>query len=236
MGEKPTEVKPAYGLEDEPPDGGSTVIRAEIEHTRAEMSETIGAIQDRLSPQRLMNDAKETVRDATVGKVKTMVSTATERAGDIAGQVQDGAQHAADYVRNNPMPAILIGAGVGWLLLRSRAQRSMPPTPRYGRANGQDTLGDKAQRVQDRVQQYGHRAETEVERWLRENPLTVGVATLALGAAVGLSMPRTQAEDAWMGETRDTLVEQAQEAAQSTAQTTVDTVERVVEEVQKTAG
>ena len=43
-------------------------IRSQIERTRAELGHTIDAIQDRLSPRRVMHDAKETISDATLGR------------------------------------------------------------------------------------------------------------------------------------------------------------------------
>ena len=53
-------------------------FEAEIEDTRAEMSQTINEIQERLSPENLMGQVKETVREATIGKV--------ERAMDKVGE------------------------------------------------------------------------------------------------------------------------------------------------------
>lgn len=49
-------------------------LRSQIEHTRAEMSETIDAIQGRLSPGRLMTDAKETVKEAAVDRAKRVAA------------------------------------------------------------------------------------------------------------------------------------------------------------------
>ena len=46
-------------------DPSPTEIRARIEHTRAEMSDTIDAIQARLSPRRLVTEAKQSVKDVT---------------------------------------------------------------------------------------------------------------------------------------------------------------------------
>jgi uncharacterized protein YprB with RNaseH-like and TPR domain len=50
-------------------DENTEQLRAEIEDTRADMSQTINEIQERLSPEHLMGQVKETVRDATIGKV-----------------------------------------------------------------------------------------------------------------------------------------------------------------------
>jgi hypothetical protein len=55
------------------------------------MSETIDAIQNRLSPRRLMTDAKEKVKDSF------------------------GAERAIQVVKSNPMPIALIGAAVAAL-------------------------------------------------------------------------------------------------------------------------
>jgi ElaB/YqjD/DUF883 family membrane-anchored ribosome-binding protein len=260
MGEEPTAMRPV----DQPvtgqtsADGDPAKIRAEIVETRAEMSETIDAIQEKLSPQRLMDDAKQNVRDATVGKVTTMVNTVTDRATEVGEQVQDQARQAVTYVRDNPIPALLIGAGVTWLLMRSRTGSSAysgyggyggrstysgyPAGSRYrvredtttgpgSAASWTETASEATERLQQRVSDYGRSAETTLERWLRENPLTVGTVALAAGAVVGLGLPRTRTEDAWMGEARDTLVERAQE----TAQQAVERVGDVAEQVQQSA-
>ncbi|HSL76044.1 MAG TPA: DUF3618 domain-containing protein, partial [Candidatus Limnocylindrales bacterium] len=41
----------------------------ELEQTREELHETVEAIGDRLTPAAIAENAKQTVRDATVGKV-----------------------------------------------------------------------------------------------------------------------------------------------------------------------
>src|SRR3954451_23709415 len=82
-------------------------IRNDIEQTRAQMSGTIDEIQERLNPKRLMNEAKETVRDATVGKVTGMMNNASRSAGGLV-----------DRIKENPVSAAMIGAGAWWLLTK----------------------------------------------------------------------------------------------------------------------
>jgi ElaB/YqjD/DUF883 family membrane-anchored ribosome-binding protein len=249
MGEEPIAVRPIEPLASATPSAEDpAAIRAEIEETRAEMSDTIDALQDKLSPQRIMDEAKQTVHDATVGKVTTMMNTVTEKVGDVGGQMQDQAQYAASYVRQNPMPALLIGAGVTWLLLRSRGnggstysgysgstrypvRRTDAPSAGAG-TDWTDKASDAAGRVQQRVSAYGRGAETTLDRWLRENPLTVGTVALAAGALAGLGLPRTETEDAWMGDARDTVVERVQETAQSA----VERVGELADQVQQSSG
>ena len=80
--------------------------RVEIERTRADMSETVDAIQERLSPQNLKEQAKDKVKEATVGRAREARSGVVET------------------VRANPLPAALTGIGLGWLLMSARQQGS----------------------------------------------------------------------------------------------------------------
>ncbi len=97
-------------------DGGATgedtetevvaeAIVADIEVTRGEMSETIEAIGARLEPQAMMDNAKQSVRDATVGRVENMVQSATETAQDATGGI-------VETIRSNPIPAAMTGIGL----------------------------------------------------------------------------------------------------------------------------
>ncbi|MBW3636145.1 MAG: DUF3618 domain-containing protein, partial [Armatimonadetes bacterium] len=45
-------------------------IRDEIEHTRAEMSQTIDELQEKLSPQHIKEQVKDSVREATIGRAE----------------------------------------------------------------------------------------------------------------------------------------------------------------------
>jgi len=82
------------------------VTRVEIERTRADMSETVDAIQERLSPQNLKEQAKDKVKEATVGKA------------------QEAGSGIVDTIKANPLPAALTGIGLGWLLVSARQQNS----------------------------------------------------------------------------------------------------------------
>jgi hypothetical protein len=85
--------------------------RAEIERTRADMSETVDAIQGRLSPANLKEQAKDRVKEATVGRAQGTGSAIVET------------------IRENPLPAVLTGIGLTWLL--TSARRSSTNQRRY---------------------------------------------------------------------------------------------------------
>src|SRR3712207_1087798 len=80
--------------------------RTEIERTRADMSETVDAIQERLSPENLKEQAKDRVKEATVGRA------------------QEAGSGIVETIRANPLPAALTGIGLGWLLVSARRSRS----------------------------------------------------------------------------------------------------------------
>lgn len=90
-------------------------IREEIAQTRVEMSETIEAIEDRLRPSNLVAQAGETVRNAATEKVKSMANTA----GHAGHRVMDSSMGRT--VRDNPIPAAMIGIGTAWLLIKGRS-------------------------------------------------------------------------------------------------------------------
>lgn len=85
-------------------------IRAEIEQTRARMGQTIDQIQERLSPARLKQQTKDTIRDATIGKVEEMTNRAEY-------EVKSWRSKIVQTVKENPVPAALIGVGLGWLIM-----------------------------------------------------------------------------------------------------------------------
>jgi ElaB/YqjD/DUF883 family membrane-anchored ribosome-binding protein len=102
-------------------------IRAEIEDTRADMSQTINEIQERLSPENLMGQVKETVREATIGKVERVMETigeVTEPAREMMGRagstIKEAGTSVGYSVWRNPIPLALIGLGVGMLFMKSR--------------------------------------------------------------------------------------------------------------------
>lgn len=137
-------------------DDDTEQIRAEIEDTRADMSQTINEIQERLSPEHLMGQVKETVREATIGKVEKVmervgetVSGVTEPALEVAGRagtaIKEAGTSVGDMVWRNPIPVALIGLGVGMLLMRNYGGQSYSTGSRrlsQGRRSSNYALGD----------------------------------------------------------------------------------------------
>ncbi|MFN2398223.1 MAG: DUF3618 domain-containing protein [Gemmatimonadaceae bacterium] len=97
-------------------DGGvaeAAAIQSDISATRERMSHTLGQIGERLNPQHLKDKVKEGIHDATIGKVKNM-------AQKTANRVQETGHSITDTIRENPIPAALVGVGLGWLFFSKR--------------------------------------------------------------------------------------------------------------------
>ena len=98
---------------DDTGDESTAEIRDDIEDTRARMGTTIDAIQDKLNPRRLMDQAKETARDATIGRAQEMAS-------DVADTAKETGATIMDTIRENPVPVALTAIGLGWLVWGAR--------------------------------------------------------------------------------------------------------------------
>jgi len=66
-----------------------------------------------------------------------------------------------------------------------------------------DSVSDLAGQVSDKYQQAS-----------QQYPLAIGAGCMALGMLAGLVIPRTRREDEWMGETADSLKQDAREAGE----------------------
>jgi hypothetical protein len=106
---------------DAPTEERTREIRAEIEQTRGELSETVNAIQDRLRPGNIASNAAESVKS-------TVKNVASDKAQYVAETARDMADsEPVQYVRSNPIPTAMIGigiAGLTWLAVAGRQPQS----------------------------------------------------------------------------------------------------------------
>jgi hypothetical protein len=100
-------------------------IRSQIERTREELGHTIDAIQDRLSPRRVMHEARESISDATIGRARRLAHRVTDAVN--SGSASPNVSAVLDKARHNPAVTALIGTAAGALVLalitRSRRPR-----------------------------------------------------------------------------------------------------------------
>ena len=208
------------------------------------MTGTVQAIGDRLDPANIVQDAKEAVREATVGRVEQMTSNAFETAGDAGGGI-------VETIRRNPLPAAMAAIGIGMLVMNRsnagsayRGDRGLESRwganeyrSGYGAGGGMtnragetlDQVGQKASRVATDVRstvgeipdQVGTTARDvgwNAQRVLEENPLAVGAAAFAIGAAIGMALPETEVERNVLGQATDRAIDTAQRTASEAVQ------------------
>lgn len=113
----------ALGDDDEGATYETARIRESIAETRESISDTIDAIQERLKPGVLADQAKIAVREATIGKVEDMMHEAEQRISRTGHSV-------ADSIRRHPVPLVVAGAGVAWFVASHRKDRARERGPR----------------------------------------------------------------------------------------------------------
>jgi ElaB/YqjD/DUF883 family membrane-anchored ribosome-binding protein len=108
-------------------------IRAQIEQTRSEMSETIDAIQEKLNPDNLKEQAQDMVREATVGRAQEAVSNMGETAKGFGSNM-------LETIKENPLPSALAAIGIAWLFSKN-ANKPIERRDDYGYRYRPDYLG-----------------------------------------------------------------------------------------------
>jgi hypothetical protein len=233
-------------------------IKADIEDTRAEMGQTLNEIQERLSPEHLMGQVKETVREATIGKVEKVMETVNEKISNVAEPAMEAMGRAGEKlketgssltstVRQNPIPFALMGLGLGMFIV-NRVRNADGPTMRSRRYESDSELGygmatprsagmrrpygsgsfrqvrntasglmhgttETMSNITHEAKEQALRAGRSFERLLHDNPLAVGAAAVAVGAAVGLALPSTRLEQEYMGELSENVVDKTKQVA-----------------------
>ena len=229
-------------------------IRTEIEETRLEMGGTLSELGDRLEPSHLMDQAKENVREATIGRVE-------ETAKGMSDMVME-------TIKRNPIPAALAGAGLAMLWTnRSSGHNGDSSERRYGAYYGTtssygqhqpygqqrqgvgDRVGEAASKVGETVGQVGDNVSRtmgdvgenvgqgigqvggQLDRFMHASPLAMGAIALGAGALVGAILPETRQEREMLsdaGRQIGTVVRDAVDQATTKAEEAMDTAEEKV--------
>lgn len=161
-------------------------VERDLEHTRARLDATLGALQQKLSPGQMVDETMSWFKESGGG---------------------DFGRNLGRNVRDNPIPVALIGVGIGWLMLgggRSRGERDGDwneaggvgyrgyDAPRYGgqrygatamdheplpyEAAAYDDLASKAHEAGTRVQRNaGESDDTYNERFYAAKGTAIGV-------------------------------------------------------------
>ena len=225
-------------------------IRADIEGTREEMGGTLNQLGDRLEPGHLVQQVKENVREATIGRVE-------ETAKGVSEMVMD-------TIKRNPIPAALAGAGVA-LLWANRSQGPRGGNTTYNSGYGYQSrpasmyegdgggIGSKARdaastvtgavgsvaegaqqatgEVIDRAGETAQQVGWKLDSFMQANPLAMGAIAIGAGAVVGSILPETPQEREMLGDASrgvTTAVRDTVEQATAKAEAALDSAEEKV--------
>jgi ElaB/YqjD/DUF883 family membrane-anchored ribosome-binding protein len=264
----------------------SNEIESDIRQTRGRMDATLDELGDRLTARSLLNSALDWWESRGVSS------------GPV-GATKDTYQSLARYLKENPIPSLLVGAGVAWIIIdatsgeEKETRSSTGTVPNEGMRSGPTTqyyqtetdesgpgfaesakeklehakeavtgvaeaakekvsaLGDAttsaaegAGRRAQQAYQEGrstalkmgrsiesgyHSSARQLESAMEEYPLAVGIGFAALGALIGVLLPRTRREDELLGEQSDQLVEATKEKGQELLERGKVVAERVAE-------
>jgi len=215
-------VQPAA---DEPSDDAEvSEIRENIRQTRADMTETIDELQERLSPSYVKEQVKQqvreqytqirdTIRDATIGKVEDMV----DRISDTAYVTR---RSIVETVSANPVPSALVGIGLAWLWMNRRSDSGRS---RYGRGDGyRDPRSSSDYSGHYGWENASSRYQGSDRDWQRDTGYSRGVADKA-GGALSTAAGKVQ-------ETASNLADRTKETASNLADKTKETVSGLIDQ------
>jgi ElaB/YqjD/DUF883 family membrane-anchored ribosome-binding protein len=109
------------------------IIAADIRITQERLGNTVEEIGERFNPARLKEELKHDIRDATIGKVENM-------AQQTADMVSDAQRTIMQTIRENPVPFVVVGLGLGWMILNATTRKKQSGSS-YSQYGDQQDLG-----------------------------------------------------------------------------------------------
>lgn len=155
-------------------------LRKEAEVQRARMSNTLEAIGDRVSPERMVERRKaaigkgfKNVRSSIMGSSdyqEPHLARVGSKAGDAVHAAAEGVQHApemlTDQARGNPIAAGLVMFGAGVLIAsmfpETQTERRLVDAAQPQIQNATEGLKDAGRELADDAKQHGQAAAEEL--------------------------------------------------------------------------
>jgi hypothetical protein len=153
-----------------------------------------------------------------IGQVRQQAEHIAETVGDKVDQVTGAVSETIDQVRHQ---AGHVAENV---------------SDKVGQVAGKaQELGSQAAHLGGQTRHQVRQAGSQAQHLVETNPVSLGLAAFAIGAAIGLALPATRRESQVMGEWRDQVVEKAQTVASDVKQRVQEVVEEVKPELQAVA-
>lgn len=123
-------------------------IEHEIAQVRGDLGRTVQEIGERLTPAKIMEQAKRSLKESTFETTKAVAQSASDAASDVASRTIDVAIEARDRAQAHPYVVSAVGAGMGlgYWLVTSAMQRRRRLVPRewdepFNRSSRRATAG-----------------------------------------------------------------------------------------------
>jgi hypothetical protein len=107
-------------------------LRQQIADTRAGMTDTLDAIQDRVKPRNIMNRTMESVKESTsrtmesvkestMTRMRNFADTVGSAAGFVMARTAQPRAKLVRTTRRHPVPVAMVGVGAAaaWMLVRA---------------------------------------------------------------------------------------------------------------------
>lgn len=203
-------------------------LERDIDRTRTSLGRTIDELEHRLSPGQFVDRAIGMAREhggefatnlgrsaennpvpmllTAVGLIWMMASSNEPRAPRrhaLSDEAEGRLRGAKDRVQGGVESAKSAVGAVG-----ERASHA-----RHAVGDTVSHAGERVRAQGQRMRAQGQRMQEGFSRLLDEQPLLVGAMGVAVGAALGAMLPRTESEDRLLGETRDAAARSVKERA-----------------------
>ena len=250
------------GVEAERVEGDAEIekIKEDIGDVRANMGETIDAIQERLSIPVITEQIKAEVSEqvsAAVETTKTVLYEATiTRMKNIMKNI------SGMSVGGSVLPFLLIGTGTGLLVMnRNKIPGRKSTSPSSGSKNpgnggrrsteqsssgsgsfagvseaasaAYQKVGETVSNTASKVADAAAAGKDSYANYFDGNPLAVGAVAAALGLAVGLALPLTETENELLGETAGSIRDRLEEVAKETVTSVKDSASELIDNLEQ---
>ncbi len=191
-------------------------IRRDIRHTRDAMHATLQALEQRLSPHRIVDQITDTFRDEVrrsrvlntlrANPLPVMMLTAgaawlgidAAKGGKAAGEPRDRVVSKAGSALSGAKARAAGALGAVKAKARQASQTAGEKLSQGGQ--GAQETASRFQAGAGRMRQAAANARDETAARYQEHPLTLGALAAAAGLAVGLLAPSSRAENELLGE------------------------------------
>jgi hypothetical protein len=228
-------------------------IEREVEQTRAGLDQTVEALKSKMSPGQLIDELTQSLKGSGAGdmfgnlghQVKDNPLALAMIGAGVAwlmmGKGHDGAHGLRSDSSGSADQAGVLGSGMAGAAesktgdIKDKAMNmaqaatsgvsDMASHLKDGVAASAQSAMHVAQSAGQGVSELGHRAQRTFMDTLEQEPLIIGALGVAVGAAIGASLPATGIEDRTFGAARDRVTDKAKTMASDGVEQAKDAVE-----------